>query len=35
MGLTDDEIFGEHRTGVTPEEAAAWLAGRALCPSPR
>jgi len=35
MGLTDEEIFGDDPTDVSPEENAAWLEGRALCPWPR
>jgi len=35
MGLSDEEIFGEHPTDVTPDENAAWLEGRAPCPWPR
>lgn len=35
MGLSDEEIFGEHPTDVTLAENEAWLEGQSPCPWPR
>lgn len=35
LGMTDEEIAAGAPADVSPEAVAAWLEGRAPCPTPR